>query len=262
MIGIYKITNPKGLIYIGQSININKRFISYKKLNCKNQIKLYNSLLKYGVENHTFEVIEKCTIELLNECERYWQDYYNVISKNGLNCILTNSNSKTGELSYETKEKIRNKAIGRLATNETKLKMSLSRKGKITHNKGKKHSQETKLKISKSTKGRKHSEETKLKISFNNKGRKSPMLCKKHSEETKLKMSQKLIGNNRGKNKIMSYTEKEKLKQLFSKIIINTSNGVFYTGTREAAFYNNINPSTLKSKLNGNLKNDTNLIYC
>ena len=32
MIGIYKITSPNGKIYIGQSINIDRRFKSYRKL--------------------------------------------------------------------------------------------------------------------------------------------------------------------------------------------------------------------------------------
>ena len=148
MIGIYKITNPKGKVYIGQSVNFEKRFNQYKKLTCKNQVILYRSLLKYTFENHTFEIIEECNIEILNERERYWQDFYNVLT-NGLNCKTTSFKSKTGFLSNETKNKIRNKAIGRRGSEETKLKMSLSRKGKSTFNKGKKHKEETKLKISK-----------------------------------------------------------------------------------------------------------------
>lgn len=46
IIGIYKITSPSGKIYIGQSINIEKRWEKYQKYieNIKNQIKLYNSL--------------------------------------------------------------------------------------------------------------------------------------------------------------------------------------------------------------------------
>ena len=47
--GIYKITNPKNKVYIGQSKDIIKRWYYYKTLHCKSQIKLYNSLLKYGV---------------------------------------------------------------------------------------------------------------------------------------------------------------------------------------------------------------------
>ena len=48
MIGIYKIINPKGKIYIGQSIDIDRRFNEYKKLQCNQSKKIYYSLKKYG----------------------------------------------------------------------------------------------------------------------------------------------------------------------------------------------------------------------
>lgn len=72
MIGIYKITNPNGKIYIGQSININRRFKEYEKLLCKDSKKLYYSFLKYGVENHKFEILEICNIDILEERETYY----------------------------------------------------------------------------------------------------------------------------------------------------------------------------------------------
>jgi hypothetical protein len=88
------------------------------------------------------------------------------------------------------------------------------------------------------------------------------MFGKKHSDTTKDKMSLSQKGNKNGVNKKMSENEKENLKNIFSKIILNTQTGVFYIGTKEAALYNNIPQSTLKSKLNGRLKNNINLIYC
>jgi group I intron endonuclease len=107
MIGIYKIISPTNRVYIGQSIDIYKRFEGYNSVqNVKNQKKLHSSFLKHGVENHVFEVIEECTTELLNERERYWQEYYNVI-KNGLNCKLTNTIEKKQLHSSFTKLKIR-----------------------------------------------------------------------------------------------------------------------------------------------------------
>jgi hypothetical protein len=260
MVGIYKITSPSNKVYIGQSTDIIKRFSQYNKIHCKNQKKIYHSLLKYGIKNHCFEVIEECNTCDLNERERYWQDHYDVIN-NGLNCKLTNTKDRSGLLSEETKDKIREKAKGRKLSEETKNKISNLNKGRKGAMSGKTHSEETKLKISKSGIGKKRSEETKNKIGLSKIGNKY-MLGKKHSKETKIKMSKKLIGNNRGVNKIMSIVEKENLKKLFSKIILNTDTGIFYTGTKEAAFYNNINQSTLKNKLNGNLKNNTNLIYC
>lgn len=102
MIGIYKITNPKGRVYIGQSVDIEKRKVNYSRLqNCKTQTKLYRSLVKYGYSEHIFEVIEQCTTEQLNERERHWQDYHNVLEE-GLNCRLTGADSKSGRLSEET----------------------------------------------------------------------------------------------------------------------------------------------------------------
>jgi len=91
MIGIYKIVSPSNRIYIGQSMNIDKRFLSYKKNLCPQQTRLHASFLKYGFEAHLFEKLEECSESELNNRERYWQDFYNVLSKTGLNCRLTSS---------------------------------------------------------------------------------------------------------------------------------------------------------------------------
>jgi group I intron endonuclease len=104
MIGIYKITNPKGKIYIGQSIDIERRLKEYKNIKCLSQRKLRNSIIKYGWENHIVEVIEECSIENLNTIERYWQDYFNVL-QHGLNCRLTQTHDKSGKDSISTKNK-------------------------------------------------------------------------------------------------------------------------------------------------------------
>jgi group I intron endonuclease len=145
MIGIYKITSQSKKVYIGQSVNIYKRFNSYYKLqNIKTQRKLYNSFLKYGIENHIFEVIEECTIELLNERERFWQDYYNVLNK-GLNCRLTETNDKSGKLSKETIDLLIKINTGKKASIETKLKVSLNHS---RHNLAKKHKIESIEKMS------------------------------------------------------------------------------------------------------------------
>lgn len=113
MIGIYKITSPSSKIYIGQSINIEKRFKNYKSLSqTKGQVMLHYSFKKYGINNHIFEVIEECSIELLNERERYYQDFYNVLN-NGLNCILTNTNESIKVFSNDTIEKIRQGNLGK-----------------------------------------------------------------------------------------------------------------------------------------------------
>jgi group I intron endonuclease len=161
MIGIYKITSPSRKVYIGQSKNLKKRFRYYKSFHCKNQIALYRSFLKYSVENHTFEIIEECTIELLNERERYWQENYNSVN-NGLNCLLTSTKEKKKVYSKETIEKMSNSLKGRIITKEWRENLSKSGKGRV-------FSQETRNKIIKNNTGRKYSNETKLKIVLNRK---------------------------------------------------------------------------------------------
>jgi len=167
MVGIYKIISPTNKIYIGQSIDINRRFKEYKRLNCKQQPKLYNSLKKYDPKNHKFEIIEECLIEQLNEREIYWKQYYNSINE-GLNCELYDNG--IGPRSEEVKQKI-----------------SLAQKGN-KHNLGKKRSEETKQKqseIAKSQLWRKN-------IGQKQKGK------RKHSDQHINKMLKKIINNNTG----------------------------------------------------------------
>jgi group I intron endonuclease len=86
MIGIYKITSPNNRIYIGQSIDIEKRWKHYQTTNIwvKQQKKLFASLRKYGAINHLYEIVEECSVEQLNEREIYWIKYFNSV-KEGLN---------------------------------------------------------------------------------------------------------------------------------------------------------------------------------
>ena len=104
MIGIYKITSPSGKVYVGQSIDIEKRRNRYSRLACVNQTKLYNSLVKYGFSEHIFETIQECRVEELNIRERYWQDFYEVLGVGGLNCILTATDTLKYVFSQETKD--------------------------------------------------------------------------------------------------------------------------------------------------------------
>ena len=92
MIGIYKITNKiNGNSYIGQSIEIEQRLKTHFSRAYQNSEKnreynkpLYRAIRKYGEENFTFEVLEQCTKEQLNEKERYWVSYYDTY-RNGYN---------------------------------------------------------------------------------------------------------------------------------------------------------------------------------
>jgi group I intron endonuclease len=134
MIGIYKVISPSNKIYVGQSINIEKRFKQYKRLDCKKQPKLYNSLLKYGTDQHVFELIEECSLDQLNEREIYWKQQYNTINE-GLNCELFDIGQ--GYRSDEVKLKISNSLKGKLKTPEHCLNLSKAKIGLPSKRKGK-----------------------------------------------------------------------------------------------------------------------------
>lgn len=152
MIGIYKITNPNGKVYIGQSIDIEHRFYEYKcTTNCASQIKLFRSLKKYGTNNHIFELLEECNIDMLNEKERYYQDYYDVLNENGLNCRLTTTNNKSGENSLESNIKRSQTMKGK----NKRPRPDVVEKNKIVH-KGKTISDAHKKAISNHFKGKPH----------------------------------------------------------------------------------------------------------
>lgn len=86
IVGIYKITNPKGKVYIGQSVDIEKRWKMHKGLYGSKSNKLKRSLIKYGISEHLFEVIEECSVEQIYEREIYWIEFYNSVEK-GLNIL-------------------------------------------------------------------------------------------------------------------------------------------------------------------------------
>lgn len=95
MVGIYKVTNPVGQIYIGQSKDVNRRIKLHKGIiSSDKRYLLKESYLKYGFENHKFELINECYEEDLLELERYWQDKYDAIGPNGLNMELTKTCDK------------------------------------------------------------------------------------------------------------------------------------------------------------------------
>jgi group I intron endonuclease len=129
-IGIYKITSPSNKIYIGQSINIKRRWKSYNYLHCKNQIKLYNSLKKHGPENHIFELIEECSLEYLNEREIYWKTYYlEQNSQDWDKMLFCELYDKGGPRSKITNSKISKSLLGKEKSQQHKDNIKKARTG-------------------------------------------------------------------------------------------------------------------------------------
>jgi hypothetical protein len=125
IIGIYKITSPSNKVYIGKSTNIYKRWKGYNNLNeNKKQFKIFNSLNKYGVTKHKFEIIEVCPPCKLDKREVYWKK--NFIKEYGwdlaLFCKIFDVGG--GPLSEETRLK-----IGKALKGQKRPNLSKARKG-------------------------------------------------------------------------------------------------------------------------------------
>lgn len=196
MVGIYKITSPVGRVYIGQSINIDKRFNQYKGLShCKHQIRLYNSFKKYTQHSHTYEVLEECSFEDLNTCERYWQEHFQVMGKKGLNCKLTATSEQKQVMSQQVRNKIsktlteNNFWKGKTQSEEHSRKRAESLSKHVKTN-------EHKQNISKALKGKPLSNETKIKMSESKKGKErnhnNPFFIDKIEYRTLVDAGQKL----------------------------------------------------------------------
>ena len=134
MVGIYKLINPQGKIYIGQSINIEKRLLQYQ-YSSKYSLgrKIYNSIKKYGWKNHTCEIIEEYSTEQLDEKEIFWGEYYSSLGSGGLNLKLGEGR---GKCSDETK-KLMSESAKMIMTKEHREKLSQAKKGKKRSEKAK-----------------------------------------------------------------------------------------------------------------------------
>ena len=118
-IGIYKIENKiNGKVYIGQSVNIGKRFIEhrYRAHDSTDEktygLYLYVAIRKYGVENFSFEIIEECDKELLNEREKYWISHFRSNQKEyGYNLSDGGDSKYTRNMNSETNMSIRKKHV-------------------------------------------------------------------------------------------------------------------------------------------------------
>lgn len=104
MIGIYTIKNLiNGKQYVGQSINIQKRWSQHKSDYIHNENKkiLYKAMRKYGIENFSFEVLEECPIDKLDEKEIFWIKELNTLNPNGYNISQGGTGNSSLQNNYE-----------------------------------------------------------------------------------------------------------------------------------------------------------------
>lgn len=93
--GIYKITHiDSGISYVGQARDIKERWVTHIKcslgIDTPVTSQLYAFTREKGIDNFTFEILEKCSANELNEKEKFYIDLYQTYDY-GLNKTRGNS---------------------------------------------------------------------------------------------------------------------------------------------------------------------------
>jgi len=185
---IYKAINRiNGKVYIGKTINGLERRIS-AHLRKKNGSYFSSALRKYGIQNFEFAIIDTAeSNDVLLEKEIYWIKQFNSMTPNGYNLTQGGQGSN-----------------GWVISDESKKKMSISKKGKSL-------SEEHKRKISKAGKGRIFSAEHRIRLGEANRRR----ISKPISEETRKKLSAA------HKGKKWTDEHKKKMSDLFKGRVVS-----------------------------------------
>lgn len=190
---IYKYTSPSGKVYIGQTLNEERRKKEFLDLRIfYSGTRLENARQKYGPENFKYEILESKDYETieealndLNSLESYYIGLYDSF-KNGYNMTYGGEGVRGIVFDEKTRKKISEKLKEYFKTNtnpfknrhhteETKQKLREIAKGRESPFKGKKWSEEQRKKIS---------ERAKLNV-----GEKNGFFGKKHTEKTKKAIS-------------------------------------------------------------------------
>lgn len=249
---IYKITNPAGSIYIGQTRDIKSRVKFYSLSHCKRQTKLYRSILKYGWENHLFEILETIDFDktTLDNLEKHYIIEFNSFnSKKGMNLTTGGDSPKHTDTNCEKFRKLR---IGKKLSEATKDKLRKANLGKkqsietITKRqpklKGLKRSLETCKRISEARKGMKFSESHKQALRNAIRPQVSDTTRQKHKEYYLANPLPKPYGNNNN-----------------GKKVIDTSTNLVFESLVAACKHFGYNYSTIKQYLGGRFPNKTSL---
>jgi group I intron endonuclease len=198
MFYIYVIQNKlNNKLYVGKTSNLSRRWREHKKVAeggkekyGKNFRAIHAAIKKYGEDNFSFFDIESWEEELeAYEAEMFWIEYFQSYQKNiGYNETMGGKGAQSGN---------KNPRFGKPVSDETRQKLSKSRKGK------------------KPSLGTKQSAETKAKWSTQRKGSGNAMYGKHHSDEGKQNISsaKKASDKNRGeKHHLATITNEQALE--------------------------------------------------
>jgi len=153
-ISIYKVTSPTGKVYIGQTVDLAKRWSQYRNGHSKRQAKLHASFQKHGIDAHGFT--ELCSLPdgthqiVIDRHEQLFMDLYR---EAGYELLNLRHAGCTGKHSKTSREKMKGRLgkwmIGRKLDPGTIAKRTAKQKGM-------KRSNETRQRLAASKRGAKN----------------------------------------------------------------------------------------------------------
>lgn len=237
--GIYCWTSPSGKKYVGQTNNLagrKRQFLNFNSNYSSGLSKIDMARKKYNDKSlWSYEIIESCVEEMLNEREAYWIKKLDTFN-NGYNSTLGGNGVCGAKFTDETKRMMSEKKIeyfrnhespakGRKMQAHVKEAIRIGRDEFLTRNggghmKGKHHSDKTKEKISLSKKDyynnnpdAKKGQSDRLKYYYKN----NPEALLKMSKDMKERMETGVVksGKNAGKTykEVLSDSQREWVKE-------------------------------------------------
>lgn len=283
-IGIYQIRNLiNNKVYIGSSKNIQKRFITHKRLLRKNKsphVALQRAWNKYGEDNFLFEIIKECSIENLFKEEKLHIDKISLKMKYNTGTVGGGDNTSMHINNKEIRIKISNAVKSRYLNMSAQEKEQISNKmkGKGNPNYNNKWNKIQKEKLSRKQKERfiknpnlRNKISDTMKIQWNNKtkeereifknncrerskGSNNPFFGSSHSLESKNKISEKQ------KERFAKMSDIEKANSIPNSRKISV-NGVVYYSINSAAKHLGISSKLLWYRLKSKLSKYSQYFY-
>lgn len=147
---IYCLTSPSGKKYIGQTIrSLQQRLKEHNK--CTECVTIHSAIIKYGLNNFSIDILKTCPDEELDKWETHYIHTLNTMCPNGYNIRSGGSNGAHCEESKvrmsESKKGAKNHNFGKPRTEEAKKNISIAKAGEKHHFFNKKLTEEHKIKL-------------------------------------------------------------------------------------------------------------------
>jgi len=116
---IYALIAPENKVYVGQTTDLINSRSRYKTMTCKNQRLVYESLLKYGYDKHSFVVLMNFDRGVERDKLDFHEDlFFKLYERAGYKLLNLKSAGWNGKPCKESLDRLSDSHIGQVAWNK------------------------------------------------------------------------------------------------------------------------------------------------